>query len=141
MRIAIINGPNMNLLGLRQPELYGTMSFETYFEQLQKKYLDIKLVYYQSNHEGDIIDYLQKEGFAADGIVLNAAAYTHTSVAIRDAVLAITTPVVEVHLTDISHREKFRQFSFLTDVCKKTIIGKGLQGYAEAIDYLIALKK
>jgi len=137
MHIVIINGPNLNLLGLREPELYGTMTMEEYMEQLSAEFDDVDFDYCQSNHEGDIIDWLQQEGFSADGIVLNAGGYTHTSVAIRDAIAAITTPVVEVHITDISKREKFRQTSLLTDVCAHTIIGKGMDGYKEAVQYII----
>lgn len=137
MHIVIINGPNLNLLGLREPELYGTMTMEEYMEQLSAEFDDVDFDYCQSNHEGDIIDWLQQEGFSADGIVLNAGGYTHTSVAIRDAIAAITTPVVEVHITDIRKREKFRQTSLLTDVCAHTIIGKGMDGYKEAVQYII----
>lgn len=137
MHIVIINGPNLNLLGLREPELYGTMTMEEYMEQLSAEFDDVDFDYCQSNHEGDIIDWLQQEGFSADGIVLNAGGYTHTSVAIRDAIAAITAPVVEVHITDISKREKFRQTSLLTDVCAHTIIGKGMDGYKEAVQYII----
>ena len=137
MHIVIINGPNLNLLGLREPELYGTMTMEEYMEQLSAEFDDVDFDYCQSNHEGDIIDWLQQEGFSADGIVLNAGGYTHTSVAIMDAIAAITTPVVEVHITDIRKREKFRQTSLLTDVCAHTIIGKGMDGYKEAVQYII----
>ena len=137
MHIVIINGPNLNLLGLREPELYGTMTMEEYMEQLSAEFDDVDFDYCQSNHEGDIIDWLQQEGFSADGIVLNAGGYTHTSVAIRDAIAAITAPVVEVHITDIHKREKFRQTSLLTDVCAHTIIGKGMDGYKEAVQYII----
>ena len=137
MHIVIINGPNLNLLGLREPELYGTMTMEEYMEQLSAEFDDVDFDYCQSNHEGDIIDWLQQEGFSADGIVLNAGGYTHTSIAIRDAIAAITAPVVEVHITDISKREKFRQTSLLTDVCAHTIIGKGMDGYKEAVQYII----
>ena len=137
MHIVIINGPNLNLLGLREPELYGTMTMKEYMEQLSAEFDDVDFDYCQSNHEGDIIDWLQQEGFSADGIVLNAGGYTHTSVAIRDAIAAITAPVVEVHITDIHKREKFRQTSLLTDVCAHTIIGKGMDGYKEAVQYII----
>lgn len=137
MHIVIINGPNLNLLGLREPELYGTMTMEEYMEQLSAEFDDVDFDYCQSNHEGDIIDWLQQEGFSADGIVLNAGGYTHTSVAIRDAIAAITAPVVEVHITDIRKREKFRRTSLLTDVCAHTIIGKGMDGYKEAVQYII----
>lgn len=137
MRIVIVNGPNLNLVGKREPSLYGNMPMDKYIEELRNSFADIDLDYMQSNHEGDLIDKLQAEGFSADGIVLNAGGYTHTSVALRDTVAAISTPVVEVHITDISKREPFRRISLLTDVCKKTITGKGLEGYREAIMYLI----
>ncbi len=135
--ILILNGPNLNLLGRREPEIYGSESFESYFANLEKKYSDIALAYYQSNHEGDIIDRLHKVGFSWAGIVLNAGAYTHTSLAIADAIKAITSPVVEVHISDIYAREKIRHHSFLTDVCIHHIVGKGLQGYDMGIDYLL----
>lgn len=136
MQIVIINGPNLNLLGIREPQLYGTLSMEEYLRQLNEQMPDIEIDYYQSNHEGDLIDQLQQKGYTADGIVLNAGGYTHTSVAIRDAVAAITAPVVEVHITDINKRESFRQRSMLTDVCRHTISGHGLNGYKEAIEWL-----
>ena len=139
MRIAIINGPNLNLLGIRNPELYGAQTMEEYLEQLSSQYPDIDFEYCQSNHEGDLIDWLQQQGFIADGIILNAGGYSHTSVAIRDAIEAITTPVVEVHITDISKREAFRQSSLLTDVCAASIIGMGMKGYEEAVQYLLEL--
>lgn len=137
MRIVIINGPNMNLLGVREPQLYGNVSFDDYLAGLKADFAQVDIVYLQSNHEGDLIDWLQKEGFRSDGIVLNAAGYTHSSVAIRDAVAAIPAPVVEVHLTDTDKREPFRRISYLTDVCRKTIRGKGLQGYREAVEWLM----
>ncbi len=140
MRIVIINGPNMNLLGLREPQLYGTRTMEEYMEELSAAYPDIDFEYMQSNHEGDLIDWLQETGFEADGIILNAAGYTHTSVAIRDAVAAITTPVVEVHMTDIVNREPFRKISMLSDVCATTISGFGLDSYGKAVRYFIEKK-
>jgi len=136
MRIAVINGPNLNLLGKRETDLYGKKSMEQVWIELLQAFPDLDLVYYQSNHEGQIIDWLQKEGQEADGIVLNAAGYTHTSVAIRDAVAAITAPVVEVHISDISKRETFRQWSYIADVAAHRIIGKGTNGYKEAIQWL-----
>ena len=136
MHILIINGPNMNLLGKREPHLYGDRPFESYLQELRSTFADTEIEYRQSNHEGDLIDWLQEADGKADGIILNAAAYTHTSIAIRDAVAAISTPVIEVHLTDISQREKFRQISLLHDVCKASVMGKGLQGYQEAIEIL-----
>lgn len=135
-RILILNGPNLNLLGKREPYIYGNRSFEDYFEELRLFHDSIELTYKQSNHEGDLIDWLQQADAEVDGIVLNAGGYTHTSIAIRDAVAAISTPVIEVHLTDIRKREPFRQISLLHDVCRETIMGKGLQGYNEAIEKL-----
>ena len=140
MRIIIINGPNLNLLGIREPEIYGTRTFEDYMEELSAQFPEIDFEYCQSNHEGDIIDWLQQEGFDADGIVLNAGGYTHTSVAIRDAIKAISTPVVEVHISDIRKRESFRQKSLLTDVCAYSIIGHGLEGYREAVEWICSAK-
>ena len=142
MRILIINGPNLNLLGKRNPEIYGNRSFESFFDDLCGRYqTDIELTYHQTNHEGQIIDWLQDADGQFDGIVLNAGGYTHTSIAIADAIEAIQTPVVEVHISDISKREIFRKHSFLTPVCKKTIMGLGLEGYARAIEYFIGEKK
>lgn len=137
VQIIIINGPNLNLLGLRQPELYGNTSFETYFEQLEVIFPDINLHYYQSNHEGDIIDKLHGVGFRYHGIVLNAGGFTHTSIAIADALRAITTPVVEVHLTDIYKRESYRHTNYIKESSVHSIIGKGLAGYEDAIRFLI----
>ena len=136
MQIVIINGPNLNLLGIREPELYGVQTMEEYMEQLSAEFPDIDFDYCQSNHEGDLIDWLQQSGFSADGIILNAGGYSHTSVAIRDTIAAITAPVVEVHITDIYSRESFRHVSLLTDVCSCSIVGKGMKGYKEAVEYL-----
>lgn len=133
--ILIINGPNLNLLGKRQPEIYGSQSFEEYFELLTAEFEDLSLSYYQSNHEGALIDKLHEVGFTYNGIVLNAGAYTHTSIAIRDAISAISTPVIEVHISDIKNRESFRKHSYLEEVCLTSIVGKGIQGYALAIQY------
>lgn len=141
-RIHIINGPNLNLLGKREPELYGYVSFEEYLDTIGGGYLMVQLEYFQSNHEGSIIDYLHAHGFEQHtGIVLNAAGLTHTSISLRDAVAAIEVPVVEVHITDIYQRESFRANSFLTEVCIESISGKGLDGYKIAIDYLLSLNK
>ena len=137
--IGILNGPNMNLLGRREPMLYGTRSFDDYLCELRQHFRDVELTYLQSNHEGVLIDTLQDWGYRLDGIVLNAAAYTHTSIALRDTIAAIDVPVVEVHITDISGREPFRRNSLLSDVCTATIMGKGLAGYKEAIETLITL--
>jgi len=135
MKILIINGPNLNLLGKREPDVYGDMSFEEFFETLQDAYTDYQLVYFQSNIEGEIVDKLQeadKKKF--NGILLNAGGYTHTSVAIRDAVAAIKTPVVEVHISNPMSREEFRHTSLITGVAKGIIAGFGLESYALALD-------
>lgn len=132
-KIIIINGPNLNLLGKRQPEIYGNQSFEDFFIELKKEFFDISLEYFQSNHEGFLIDKLHEIGFDYDGIILNAGGYTHTSVALRDAVASINTPVIEVHISDIKSREPFRHHSYLEAVCEQSIIGKGLEGYRMAI--------
>ena len=134
--ILIINGPNLNLLGKREIDFYGSISFEEYYTVLKVNNSHIDLSYYQSNHEGDLIDKIHEVGFDIDGIVINAGAYTHTSIAIRDAIKAIPAPVIEVHISNIYEREKFRRYSFLEDVCEKMIVGKGLPGYQEAIDIL-----
>lgn len=137
MKIIIINGPNLNLLGRREPDIYGSRSFDDYLIELQSAFPEHAICYHQTNHEGVLIDLLQQYGFGeADGIVLNAGGYTHTSVSIRDAIAAIKTPVVEVHISDISKREDFRHVSMLTDVCVRTIMGHGLNGYHEAITHL-----
>ncbi len=135
--ILILNGPNLNLLGVREPEIYGTKTFEDFFIELKSKYSDINLTYFQSNHEGVLIDKLQEVGFEIDGIVLNPAGYTHTSISIADTVSAITSPVVEVHISNIYEREEFRHHSYIKSVAKASIIGKGLQGYEEAIEILL----
>ena len=134
----IINGPNLNLLGRRQPDVYGHTSFDTFYKGLKKEFSNIvKLDYFQSNHEGEIIDKLHEVGFSADGIVLNAGAYTHTSIAIADAIRSITTPVVEVHISDIYARESFRKVNFIKSVAVESIVGKGLEDYKMAIQALI----
>ncbi len=134
MKIIIINGPNLNLLGKREPEIYGSQSFEDYFSKLQFKFKAIELEYYQSNIEGDIISKLQETGFSYDGIVLNAAAYTHTSVGIGDAIKAIKTPVVEVHISNTHQREAFRHNSYISPVAVGVILGFGLKSYDLAIE-------
>ena len=136
MKIAIINGPNLNLLGVREPSIYGSEGFENYLKTLQEKYTDIEISYFQSNHEGAIIDELHRIGFTYDGIVLNAGAYTHTSVAIADAISAITTPVVEVHISNVHKREEFRHHSMISRVCLGVIAGFGLDSYRLAIESL-----
>ncbi|MBP6634348.1 MAG: type II 3-dehydroquinate dehydratase [Paludibacter sp.] len=136
-RILIINGPNLNLLGKREPGVYGNQSFDEYFQVLKKKYPDAGLEYFQSNHEGALIDKIHETGFSYDGIVLNAGAYTHTSVAIADAIRAVTTPVVEVHISNIHKREAFRHHSFLSEACKGCIVGFGLDSYRLAIESFV----
>ena len=138
MKILIINGPNLNLLGKREPQIYGTQSFEEYFKTLQDKYSGHQLDYYQTNHEGNIIDKLQEADNIYDAVILNPAAYTHTSIAIADCIKAMYIPVIEVHISDISKRESFRQHSFITPVGSHTIMGKGLAGYEEALQFLIS---
>lgn len=139
MRIAIINGPNLNLLGRREPSIYGTKSMEQVLLDMQRAYPDLHFEYRQSNHEGDLIDFVQGIGYhpTFQGIVLNAGGYTHTSVALRDAVACCSLPVVEVHISDITQREAFRRVSLLTDVCAHTIIGHGTDGYQEAVQWII----
>lgn len=134
-RITIINGPNLNLLGKREPNIYGNQTFEDFFAHLQRMYPDIELKYLQSNVEGTIIDYLQQES-DKDGIILNAAGYTHTSVSVADAVKALDIPVVEVHISNIFAREEFRHTSLIAPYCKGSIIGFGLKGYELAIEAL-----
>lgn len=134
MKIAILNGPNLNLLGKREPELYGNKDFDQYFTQLQSLFPEINLTYYQSNVEGELINELQRVGFDVDGIILNAAAYTHTSVGIGDAIKAISAPVIEVHISNTFSREDFRQTSFVTPNAKGLILGFGLDVYRLAIE-------
>jgi 3-dehydroquinate dehydratase-2 len=133
MKIIIINGPNLNLLGKREPEVYGFVTFETYFEELKNKFPSWNLSYFQSNIEGELIDKIQEVGFTYDGIILNAAAYTHTSVGIGDAVKAIATPVIEVHISNTFSRETFRHQSFISPNAKGIIIGFGLESYELAL--------
>lgn len=135
-QIPIIHGPNLNLQGERQTEIYGTESFEDFLDQLKSEYSDIKLPYHQSNHEGYLIDWLQDYKNKADAILLNPGAYTHTSIAIRDAITAIKIPVVEIHISDIYNREEFRKFSYIKEVCFFSISGLGLEGYRVAIQRL-----
>ena len=138
MRITIINGPNLNLLGKREPSIYGTKSMEQVLLDIQRAYPDVHFEYRQSNHEGDLIDWIQRYGISeVAGIVLNAGGYTHTSVALRDAVACTEVPMVEVHISDITKREAFRQVSLLTDVCQHTIMGHGTDGYREAVEWII----
>ncbi|MCW3111740.1 MAG: aroQ [Segetibacter sp.] len=137
MKVAIINGPNLNLLGKREPEVYGSNNFEQYFEELEKKYPQVNLSYYQSNVEGELINKLQEFGFSYDGIIINPGGYTHTSVALGDAIAAITTPVVEVHISNVHAREDFRKISHVSAKSKGTIAGLGLKGYELALISLI----
>jgi len=134
MKLAIINGPNLNLLGKREPEIYGSNSFEDFFKSLQKKFSDIEFTYFQSNIEGEIIDKLHEVGYGFDGIILNAAAYTHTSIGIGDAVKAIETPVVEVHISNVHSREDFRHTSYIAANAKGVVFGFGLKGYELAVE-------
>ena len=137
MKIIIINGPNLNLLGKREPEIYGKQTFEDYLKSLQSEFKDIQIEYYQSNIEGELITKLQETGFSYDGIILNAGAYTHTSIGIADAISAITTPVIEVHISNTFSRETFRHTSFISPVSKGVIIGFGMDSYRLAVLSLI----
>ncbi len=137
MKILIINGPNLNLLGTREKSVYGNTFFEDYFKKLKESYKSVELEYFQSNVEGEIINKLHETGFSYDGIILNDGGYTHTSVAIADAVLAINTPVVEVHITNIFAREEFRHTSLIAPACKGSIAGFGLLGYKLGIESLL----
>ncbi|MBQ8007921.1 MAG: type II 3-dehydroquinate dehydratase, partial [Bacteroidaceae bacterium] len=129
MKIQIINGPNINLLGKREPGIYGSQSFEDYLDQLKKRYPEVDIAYYQSNCEGNLIDKLHEVGFDYDGIILNAGAYTHTSIALQDAIRAIKTLVVEVHISNVHAREEFRHKSMISCACKGVILGFGLDSY------------
>jgi 3-dehydroquinate dehydratase II len=139
MKIAVINGPNLNLLGKREPGVYGNQSFEDYFQTLKGIFPEVEFLYFQSNIEGELVTELQRTGFVYDGIVLNPAAYTHTSVAIGDAVAAIPAPVVEVHISNVHAREDFRKLSHVSAKAKGSIFGLGLMGYELAVRYLITL--
>lgn len=136
-RIQIINGPNLNLLGKREPSVYGNQTFESYLEELKVKFPELTLTYFQSNVEGELVNKLQEVGFDVDGIILNAGAYTHTSIAIADAIRSITVPVIEVHISNVYQRESFRHHSFLSGVCKGCIVGFGLDSYRLAIESFI----
>ena len=140
MKIAIINGPNLNLLGKRETSIYGNMSFEQFLDSLEKKYANTGISYFQSNVEGELINELQRVGFDYDGIIFNPGGYTHTSVAIGDAIAAIKTPVVEVHISNVHAREDFRKLSHVSGKSVGSIIGLGLKGYELAIDYLLSVK-
>lgn len=137
MKIAIINGPNLNLLGKREPDQYGTKEFADYLNELRRKYPRAEISYFQSNVEGELIDEIQKTGFSADGILLNPGGYTHTSVALGDAIAAIKAPVIEVHISNVQAREEFRKISHVSAKCKGTISGLGLKGYELALRFFI----
>ncbi len=137
MKIAIINGPNLNLLGTREPEVYGDKTFDIFLNELKKKYPAVEFNYFQSNVEGELINELQRVGFSYAGIILNPGGYTHTSVAIGDAVAAIKTQVIEVHLSNVHAREEFRKISLVSAKCKGTISGLGLKGYELALQYFL----
>ena len=137
MRIQIINGPNINLLGKREPSIYGSVTFEEYLAELRKKYPDVELGYFQSNVEGEIIDIIQQTGFDVDGIILNAGAYTHTSIALQDAIRSVTSPVIEVHISNVHAREQFRHVSMIACACKSVICGFGLNSYRLALKALL----
>lgn len=137
MQIAIINGPNLNLLGKREPGIYGSESFEDYFQQLQQAFPAVQFSYFQNNVEGEIINYLHQVGFSYDGILLNAGGYTHTSVAIRDAIAAIKTPVIEIHISNVYAREEFRHTSLIAPKCVGSICGLGMKGYKLGVEYFL----
>lgn len=141
MNIAVINGPNLNLLGKREPEKYGKATFEDYLASLRKRFPGIVIEYFQSNIEGEIVSEIQRTGFSLDGIILNAAAYTHTSVAITDAIAAVKAPVIEVHITNIAAREDFRHTSLIGRSCAGSITGFGLDSYRLAVEALIEIQR
>lgn len=136
MRIQIINGPNINLLGKREPSIYGSVTFEDYLTGLRETYKDIEINYFQSNIEGEMIDCIQQTGFEADGIILNAGAYTHTSIALQDAIRSVTAPVIEVHISNVHSREAFRHVSMIACTCRGVICGFGLDSYRLALEAL-----
>ena len=137
MKVSIINGPNLNLLGKREPEIYGAKNFEQFLDEMVAKYPKVEITYFQSNIEGELINALQKEGAVADGIILNPGGYTHTSVAIGDAIAAIKAPVIEVHLSNVHAREEFRKISHVSAKVKGTITGLGLKGYELALQFFL----
>ena len=141
MRIQIINGPNLNLLGVREPGIYGSESFDTYLPQLKAMFPDVEIDYYQSNVEGELIDKMQEVGFDCDGVVLNAGAYTHTSVSLHDCIRAMRSPVVEVHISNVHQREPFRHKSMISSACVGVICGFGLDSYRLAVEALKALSR
>ena len=137
MKISVINGPNLNMIGTRETDIYGNESFEQYFEKLRRKYATVDFDYFQSNIEGELVTEIQRAGEKMDGVILNAGGYTHTSVAIGDAIAAIKVPVVEVHISNLNAREEFRMINHISAKCKGSIIGLGLKGYALAVEYFI----
>lgn len=139
MKIQIINGPNLNLLGVREPGIYGSNSFESYLPTLRGRFPEVQIDYYQSNIEGELIDKMQQTGFEYDGIVLNAGAYTHTSIALHDCIRSIKAPVVEVHISNVHTREEFRHRSMISSACRGVILGFGLDSYRLAIEALTAV--
>ena len=138
MRLIIINGPNLNLLGIREKEIYGDQSFEDFYKSLKEKYKNVSIEYFQSNQEGELIEKIQKIGFKYDGIIINGGGFTHTSIALRDAISSIKCSALEVHISNILSREEFRKKSYLSDVCQGIISGLGLSGYEYAIQYFIS---
>lgn len=141
MKIQIINGPNINLLGKREPSIYGSTSFEDYYQTLKERYPDVELDYFQSNVEGELINKIHEVGFSSDGIILNAGAYTHTSIALQDAIRSVTTPVIEVHISNVHTREEFRHKSMIACACKGVICGFGLDSYWLALEALLGTSR
>ena len=137
MKVQIINGPNLNLLGSREPDIYGQTAFDTFFKDLQSQYPTVELSYYQSNIEGELIDKMQEVGFTYDGIILNAGAYTHTSIALLDCIRSLTTPVIEVHISNVHAREEFRHKSMISSACRGVIMGFGLDSYRLALEGIV----
>lgn len=141
MKIQIINGPNINLLGKREPSIYGSTSFEDYYQTLKERYPAVELDYFQSNVEGELINKIHEVGFSSDGIILNAGAYTHTSIALQDAIRSVTTPVIEVHISNVHTREEFRHKSMIACACKGVICGFGLDSYRLALEALLGTSR
>ncbi|MBD8038856.1 type II 3-dehydroquinate dehydratase [Bacteroides gallinaceum] len=141
MKIQIINGPNINLLGKREPSIYGSTSFEDYYQTLKERYPDVELDYFQSNVEGELINKIHEVGFSSNGIILNAGAYTHTSIALQDAIRSVTTPVIEVHISNVHTREEFRHKSMIACACKGVICGFGLDSYRLALEALLGTSR
>ena len=137
MKILIVNGPNLNLLGRREPGIYGSSSFEAFLSRLRERYPQVELEYYQSNVEGELINKMQEAGFSVDGIVLNAGAYTHTSIALHDCIRSLTSPVIEVHISNVHQREEFRHHSMISSACRGVICGFGLDSYRLAVEAII----